>query len=1115
MRASVQDDRLRAADRDARAVFAEAQALPGAVAPDDGNGQWPGHRTPGCGVEEPERAVVVEDGERAVVGAEGDGGQAVAVAAQHTDGRRALEQRRQQAAARLRRVVQRHALTGEQQGAVEVVLRERLRPEPLRRGRGRFGARIAALVERDQTGDHRDDQQRGHAREHQAPPALLAPARAPAVVQERALGRAELGLVPGRPLERGREARAAVEPVRVATVGVPGARRGAEPAMQPASLHVLLEPGSQPRPFAQQRLVPDLDRAVADRQQPAIGEPGDDLGDLLALELCQPDPAAHDRAALVLVGEAQQQPARRCLLAGIELEERVVGQPRDRALDAAAARIRGQAQARPVAPAPELQQRRGQQRQGARPALDVGQQRLDELGLDAQADPLRGALDRAPQLVARHRSDEHVVGAEQARELRVGGAAAVEVGAHGQHHDAVFIARDTHKPGDELGSLRLVRAGGEQLLELVDRQDTAPFAREPAGCAAKLAQRPLARPDQRLRPAIAPRQHAAREGGQQPSPQHRRLAAPGRSDDGEQRCVGHARDQLGDQPLAPEEVLGVGGVERRDALVRADRRGDVAVGADQAGALASRLELDEPACELLLQRARLAAVGRCAPGHRVDAACGLASRPLRGGLVNLPCDPAARGQQRLDGHRLRVGRGITGGDRPDAGGVERLEHERLIRLQSCECGGLLPRGQHEHRQATERRREIAQRRPHHGGRAVGIVDHDQHRPPRLARPGDRRQRSLRRTAPGGVNESRGLEMRLARNLRGQTRLAHPIRAGNGHQRARTSRRARPARPQPVQLALAPDQRRRRGRVELARKLRRHRLDVQRQVLAQDRVVQAPQLRRLLDADLLDQRLPGVAIGLKRVDLTPAPVEREHLPRVQPLTLRVLGQQRVDLADDLVMPARGQIRVDRQLRGGQAQLLEPTDLRGRERLVRHVCQRNTAKQRQRLARRPVRGLARLGRFGDQPFETADVHELAVDPQLIPTLAREELGAAVPAQHAAQSPDVVVDHARGARRWPLTPQPLDQPIGRHRTIRLEPQHRQNGALLRVAKRDGAAANASLDGSKDAEPHTAPRVRVLVHGQPNHIPEPPARASGRGVHTLPKAALRPVYDAVYGAD
>ena len=177
---------------------------------------------------------------------------------------------------------------------------------------------------------------------------------------------------------------------------------------------------------------------------------------VVRLELGERDPAAHDGAALVLVGEPQQQRARRRLVRGVEPDVRVLGQPRDGALNAAAARVGGEAQPPSVALAPELEQRRGQQRQGARLALDVGQQRLDELGLDAQADALRRALDRAAQLVARHRADEHVVGAEQARQLGIGGAAAVEVGAHGEHDDAaaVAIARRADERVDELARAR-------------------------------------------------------------------------------------------------------------------------------------------------------------------------------------------------------------------------------------------------------------------------------------------------------------------------------------------------------------------------------------------------------------------------------------------------------------------------------------------------------------------------------------------------------------------------------------------------------------------------------------------------------------------------------------
>ena len=261
--------------------------------------------------------------------------------------------------------------------------------------------------------------------------ALGAAARAPAGLEEGALGGVQLVAVLGRPVERGGQAGAAVEDARVAPVGLPGAGGLAQPVLQAASLGVLVQPAAQPRPFVQQRLVRDLDRALGDRQQAALGQPRDDVVVLLG----ERDPAAHDRAALVLVAEAQQEPARGGLLRRVERDVGVLGEARDRALDAAAARVGRELQPPPVAPAPELEQRRREQRQRARLALDVGQQRVGQLRVHDEAGPPRRALDRAPQLLARHRPDEHVVVAERPRELRIGRAAAVEVRAHG-HHDA-------------------------------------------------------------------------------------------------------------------------------------------------------------------------------------------------------------------------------------------------------------------------------------------------------------------------------------------------------------------------------------------------------------------------------------------------------------------------------------------------------------------------------------------------------------------------------------------------------------------------------------------------------------------------------------------------------
>jgi len=75
--------------------------------------------------------------------------------------------------------------------------------------------------------------------------------------------------------------------------------------VQVAALDVLVQPLAEARPFAQQRLVRDLDLALADREQTAVGELVEH-GPRLLVELLERDPGAHDCVSLTLSGQAQQ-----------------------------------------------------------------------------------------------------------------------------------------------------------------------------------------------------------------------------------------------------------------------------------------------------------------------------------------------------------------------------------------------------------------------------------------------------------------------------------------------------------------------------------------------------------------------------------------------------------------------------------------------------------------------------------------------------------------------------------------------------------------------------------------------------------------------------------------
>ena len=182
-------------------------------------------------------------------------------------------------------------------------------------------------------------------------------------------------------------------------------------------------------------------------------------------------------------------------------------------------------------------------------------------------------------------------------------------------------------------------------------------------------------------------------------------------------------------------------------------------------------------------------------------------------------------------------------------------------------------------------------------------------------------------------------------------------------------------------------------------------------------MQPLQIRSGLDPDLLDQRGASLPIGLERLGLAPAAVQRQQPLRVNALAQRVIGQQRLDLADDLLVAARGQVRVDRQFGRGQAQLVQPADLRARERLLGDVGQRLAAEQRQGLARGVARRAAR--RLADQPLEAQRVDQLAVDLQLVAAPARDDLGVA--AARRAACADATRSSGPSWPRSPAAPHP----------------------------------------------------------------------------------------------
>ena len=251
---------------------------------------------------------------------------------------------------------------------------------------------------------------------------------------------------------------------------------------------------------------------------------------------------------------------------------------------------------------------------------------------------------------------------------------------------------------------------------------------------------------------------------------------------------------------------------------------------------------------------------------------------------------------------------------------------------------------------------------------VGLADAEQELEPlpqRLVRRADDRVR-------GAVEHEHAARGRLVRELAHEPRLAAARLAREQHEpalaaprRARAASAAPPARSRgrrtgtAASARAAPEARPARGS--------RGSRELERRVLGQDLLLELPERRARLEPELVERR-PRVAVGLERLRLPARAVEREHELAPEPLAVRMLGDQRLELADQARVAAEREVGLDPLLERRQPELLEPAGLDPRERLLAELGQRRPAPEGERLAQQARRaagvGVARLG---DEPLE----------------------------------------------------------------------------------------------------------------------------------------------------
>ena len=176
---------------------------------------------------------------------------------------------------------------------------------------------------------------------------------------------------------------------------------------------------------------------------------------------------------------------------------------------------------------------------------------------------------------------------------------------------------------------------------------------------------------------------------------------------------------------------------------------------------------------------------------------------------------------------------------------------------------------------------------------------------------------------------------------------------------------------------------------------------------------------------------------------------------------MLGDQRLELADHLVVAAEPEVGLDPVLVRDESQLLEPRDRALGEGLVAQVRQSGPAPEGEPLGQQ-VGGLAErapaqrsVSLFGE-PLEAFRVQLVRIDAQPV----RGALPRHAIVHDLAQLRDVDLERVRRRGRRLVAPEVFDQQLGRDGLVPAHEQKRQQGTRLLALDRERRAVQHYLD-------------------------------------------------------
>ena len=250
---------------------------------------------------------------------------------------------------------------------------------------------------------------------------------------------------------------------------------------------------------------------------------------------------------------------------------------------------------------------------------------------------------------------------------------------------------------------------------------------------------------------------------------------------------------------------------------------------------------------------------------------------------------------------------------------------------------------------------------------------------------------------------------------------------------------------------------------------RRRLECERRILAQDRLLERAQVAAGLDADLVDQPATSGTVTLERFGLPAVTVQRQHQLTSRALIEWLRRQRALEIRDELVMTPECERDIDALGHDRPALIVKRIGGGARVAFQRDVAQRVASPEAERLVERAkrvfaARCLARAARRLHELVEAAGVELAGRRRDRVP--GRPGRDQRRIAERDANPQDVLVHHVAGTPWRGVPPDAIDQLLDRDDRARVQEQHAQQRTLAPASEPDLLSVDRGLEGPEDTE-------------------------------------------------